>query len=280
MSGNSHRPSPETKDLSFKEKLYTIIFEADTPEGKAFDVLLLWSIILSVLVVIIDSAVDPASRHGDFFYNLEWFFTVLFTVEYILRIYSTRKPLGYAVSFYGIVDLIAILPSYISLFIAGSQYLLVVRILRLLRIFRLFKLTHFVNEAEILSTALKASRNKITVFLFAVINIVVIIGALMYLIEGPQNGFTDIPTSMYWAIVTLTTVGYGDISPQTSLGQFLASFVMIIGYGIIAIPTGIVTAELAQSATKVKENSIVCPVCSTKGHDLDAEFCKHCGNKL
>jgi voltage-gated potassium channel len=280
MSGNDYRPSPKTSNLSFKEKLYTIIFEADTPEGKAFDVLLLWSIILSVLVVIIDSAVDPASHYGDLLYYLEWFFTILFTIEYILRLYSTRNPLGYVVSFYGIVDLIAIVPSYISLFIAGSQYLLVVRILRLLRIFRLFKLTHFVNEAEILTTALKASRNKITVFLFAVINIVVIIGALMYLIEGPQNGFMDIPTSMYWAIVTLTTVGYGDISPQTALGQFLASFVMIIGYGIIAIPTGIVTAELAQSAVQVKKNSIICPVCSTKGHDLDAEFCKRCGNKL
>ena len=263
---------------SLRAKLYEIIFEADTPAGKWFDIVLLWAILLSVLVVFLESIAKLRVSYGLIFYYLEWFFTILFTVEYALRIFSARRPLLYVSSFYGVIDVLAILPTYLSLVFVGSQYLLVIRILRLLRVFRILKLTHMMRQASILRRALIASRGKIAVFLFAVLSLVVVIGAVMYVIEGPENGFTSIPFSMYWAIVTMTTVGYGDVSPQTTLGQIFASFVMIIGYAIIAVPTGIVSVEMADAARRTSAR--VCPECLREGHDIDAKFCKFCGSSM
>ncbi len=271
--------TPPESAAGWRKKLYRIIFEADTPGGKAFDVALLWAIILSITVVFLESIKSLKNDFGEIFYILEWFFTILFTVEYVLRLACVNKSFRYARSFFGVVDLLAILPTYISLIIAGSQYLLVIRILRLLRVFRIFKLTHFITQADVLKKALLASRLKITVFLFAVLSLVVIIGAMMYVIEGPENGFTSIPTSIYWTIVTLTTVGYGDISPQTPTGQLLASIVMLTGYAIIAVPTGIVSVELAE-ATRSGNKKRICPNCENEGHDKDAVHCKFCGAKL
>lgn len=267
-----------TERKSLKNYLYEVIFEADTKTGKMFDVTLLWLILLSVLIVSLESLNGLKQDYGKIFFILEWIFTILFTIEYVLRIYCTNKPLKYVFSFYGVIDLVAILPTYISLFIAGSHYLLIVRILRLLRVFRVFKLNHLLKQADILKKALLASRAKIGVFLFTVISLVFVIGSLMYVVEGPQNGFTSIPVSMYWTIVTMTTVGYGDISPQTPLGQLLASAVMIIGYAIIAVPTGIVSVELAQVNKSVTTQ--ICPQCLKEGHDSDAVHCKFCGTKL
>ena len=276
MKENQTGSTEQNRD--FRNKLYEIIFEADTPAGKWFDIFLLWAILISVLVVFLESISELRSSYGDIFYYLEWFFTILFSVEYILRIISTKKPFGYIFSFYGIIDVLAILPTYLSLVIAGSQYLLVIRILRLLRVFRILKLTHMIRQTTILKRALIASRGKIAVFLFAVLTLIVIIGAVMYVIEGPENGFTSIPFSMYWAIVTMTTVGYGDISPQTTIGQIFASFVMIMGYAIIAVPTGIVSVEIA--AVTKKSSAQVCPSCFKEGHDLDAKYCKYCGSSI
>lgn len=260
-------------------KLHEIIFEAETPAGKAFDILLILSILLSVITIMIGSVRHIRAQHEVLLHGAEWFFTALFTVEYALRLLCVGRPLLYATSFFGIVDLLAIAPTYLSLVLPGSQYLLVIRTLRMLRIFRILKLVKYVGEAQYLLRALRASRRKITVFLFTVLIIVVIVGALMYVIEGVDNGFTSIPRSIYWAIVTLTTVGYGDISPQTSLGQTLAALVMIMGYSIIAVPTGIVTAELAFARDR-PVNTQACPSCSAEGHDTDAEYCKYCGAKL
>ena len=266
---------------SWQERLHSIIFEAETPAGKLFDVLLMISILTSVFVVMLDSVSVVNSRFGPQLDLLEWFFTLLFTVEYILRLSCVGRPLSYATSFYGIVDLLAIIPTYVSVFIPGSEFLLVIRVLRILRIFRVLKLVQYISEATLLLTALRASRRKITVFLFTVLTLVIILGSFMYLIEGAENGFTSIPRSIYWAIVTLTTVGYGNIAPQTSLGQILAAFVMILGYSIIAVPTGIVTVELSQAtASANKEPTRSCHECSAEGHDGDADFCKYCGSKL
>ncbi len=240
-------------ELSTKERLYHIIFESDTPPGKAFDVALLIAILLSVLTVMLESVGSIARQHGPLVRTFEWIFTFMFTIEYILRIYCARKRLGYVLSFYGIVDLISIVPTYLSLIIVGSQYVLMIRILRLLRVFRVLKLYHFLGEAQVLGRALRQSAAKITVFIGTVVTMVFIVGSLMYLIEGPENGFTSIPVSIYWAIVTLTTVGYGDIAPQTVAGQTLASVVMILGYGIIAVPTGIVSVEISKAESKKKE---------------------------
>ncbi|MDD2389613.1 MAG: ion transporter [Desulfobacterales bacterium] len=269
-----HRPAPR-----WRSQLHEIIFEADTPAGKAFDVVLIWSIIISVSAVILESMSGFKSKFGSTLFAIEWFFTILFTIEYILRLLSVGRPLRYAKSFFGIVDLLAVIPTYASLFMPGSQYLLTVRILRLLRIFRVFKLTAYLNEAKVLTSALRASRRKISVFLLAVITIVVIIGSLMYVIEGEENGFTDIPASIYWAIVTMTTVGYGDVSPQTPFGKAIASLVMIMGYGIIAVPTGIVTVGIAQAVKKTTSTQ-ACPQCGAEGHDPDAGYCKYCGAHL
>lgn len=263
----------------WRARLHRIIFEADTPAGKAFDVVLLWAILLSVGVVLVESMVAVRERFGAVLRAVEWGFTLLFTVEYGLRLISVRKPWRYAISFFGVVDLLAVLPTYVSLFVAGSQSLIVIRALRLLRVFRIFKLRGYVREANVLLVALRMSRPKITVFLGSVLTLVIIMGALMYLIEGEENGFTSIPRGIYWAIVTLTTVGYGDIAPHTVLGQALASVVMIMGYSIIAIPTGIVSVELAQ-ATRQAVTTRACPSCSHEGHDRDAKYCKYCGEPL
>lgn len=263
-----------------RARLHEIIFEADTRAGRIFDIALIWLILLSVATVILESVSSVRAQHGKLLYALEWLFTLLFTVEYGLRLLSVRRPLRYATSFFGVVDLLAIIPTYLSIFLPGSQYLLVIRILRLLRVFRLLKLSEYVAEADTLRLALRAARRKISVFISAVVLLVVIIGALMYVVEGEEHGFTSIPTSIYWAIVTLTTVGYGDLSPRTPLGQMLASMVMVIGYGIIAVPTGIVTVELAQAARRKDITRQSCPACAAEGHDVDALFCKYCGTKL
>ncbi|MDY0362427.1 MAG: ion transporter [Desulforegulaceae bacterium] len=269
-----------TKDLNLlKHRLHEIIFEADTKPGKIFDILLIISIILSVLVVMADSVASLNNSFGHYFYAAEWFFTILFTTEYFLRIISVKKPVKYCLSFFGIIDLLAVLPTYISVFIPASRYLLIIRILRVLRIFRVLKLAKYLGEAKILKEALAASSRKIIVFISTVITLVFIFGSLMYLVEGPESGFTSIPKSIYWAIVTMTTVGYGDISPGTPLGQTLASFIMILGYGIIAVPTGIVTAELTWKKTR-EITTQVCPECMAEGHDKDALYCKYCSAKL
>ena len=262
-----------------REKLHEVIFEADTPVGKWFDLLLIICIGVSVTLVMLDSVASIQKSWGESLYKWEWFFTLLFTVEYILRLLSVKRPMLYATSFFGIVDLLAILPTYFSLLFPGSQYLLVSRILRVLRIFRIFKLVQYLSEAKLLVQALRASRRKITVFIFVVFNLVIIFGCLMYLLEDPADGFTSIPRSIYWAIVTLTTVGYGDISPKTGMGQAVSAIIMIIGYAIIAVPTGIVTVELSHAFHK-KLTTQACPTCSAEGHDSDAKHCKFCGEKL
>ncbi len=265
----------------WRARVHEIVYEADTRAGKLFDVALVFAIMASVLVLMLES-VRPIEQAWHWqLKTLEWMFTVFFTAEYILRLYSVTRPIKYATSFFGIVDLVAVLPTWVSFFFPGSQYLLSVRVLRLLRIFRILKLAKFLSQAEILKRALANSRRKIIVFLLTVMTLVVIIGTLVYVIEGEQNGFTSIPTGVYWAIVTLTTVGYGDISPKTPLGQALASIVMIMGYGIIAVPTGIVTAELTQEKNEPKPVSTQsCRACSAEGHDVDAKFCKYCGDEL
>ncbi|SEA62003.1 voltage-gated potassium channel [Desulfuromusa kysingii] len=271
---------PERKldsDQNLRHRLHTIIFEADTPTGKLFDLLLIFSIIISVIVVMLDSVADLNLKYGQLFLFLEWFFTIIFTAEYLLRLSCIGRPSKYATSFYGIVDLLSILPSYVSLLLPSGKYFLVIRILRLLRVFRVLKLVQYVGESNFLQRALWASRRKISVFLLSVFLMMIIFGSLMYLVEGAENGFTSIPRSIYWAVVTMTTVGYGDISPQTSLGQAIASLVMILGYGIIAIPTGIVTAELT---FKRHISTQVCPECSAEGHDVNAKHCKFCGADL
>jgi len=264
---------------SRRDRIHEVIFEAETPAGKAFDVALLVAIVVSILAVCLESVASIRAQYGPALRALEWGITILFTIEYILRLYSVGKPWRYALSFYGIVDLLSFLPTYLSFFVAGSQSLLVIRALRLLRVFRVLKLVHFVGEARLLRAALRASTRKIIVFLGAVLTIVVIVGALMYLIEGSENGFTSIPQAIYWAIVTMTTVGYGDIAPQTLLGKILASAVMIMGYAIIAVPTGIVTVELA-SSVKSSVRTDACPECGADGHAIDAVHCRYCGAKL
>lgn len=271
---------PERKpesDHQLRYRLHEIIFEADTPTGKLFDILLIFSIIISVIVVMLDSVAALDLQYGTLFFYLEWFFTLVFTVEYGLRLSCIGRPAKYAKSFYGIVDLLSILPSYISLLLPAGKYLLVIRILRLLRVFRVLKLVQYVGESNYLQRALWASRRKIVVFLLSVFLLMIIFGSVMYIVEGGENGFTSIPRSIYWAIVTMTTVGYGDISPQTNMGQVIASLVMILGYGIIAIPTGIVTAELT---FQQHLSTQACPECSAEGHDLDATHCKFCGADL
>ena len=261
----------------WRQRLHEVIFEADTAGGKAFDLTLIVCIALSIIVVMLDSIQDLHDRYGSLLYVAEWVFTLLFTAEYVLRLLSVGRPLRYALSFYGIVDFLSIVPTYLSIFVPGTQYLLVIRSLRVLRIFRIFKLSQYVGEARQLTRALHSSRRKIMIFYFTVIHIVVIVGAMMYLIEGRENGFTSIPRSIYWAIVTITTVGYGDIAPQTNVGQAVAAFLMITGYAILAVPTGIVTAEWAMQNRQRIISTQSCPQCSSEGHDADAKFCKHCG---
>lgn len=273
---------PAPRKGTFKERLHEIIFEADTPAGKAFDVLLLVAITLSVLVVVLESVEGLHQQYAHLFTIVEWVFTVLFSIEYLLRLYSVKRPIHYARSFYGIIDLLAIMPTYLSLFFPGSQYLLTIRALRLLRIFRVFKISRYLQESSMLVRALINSRIKISIFLFAVFMIVLIAGSAMYFIEGSSNpGFSSIPRSMYWAIVTVTTVGYGDISPTTVVGQGFAALLMMLGYAIIAVPTGIVSSEMVR--TEMAAHQITtqhCPNCLREGHEADAVHCKYCGEKL
>lgn len=270
---------PDRAMAPWRQRLHEIIFGAETPGGKAFDIALLLAILLSVTAVLLESVAGVRATHGFELRAVEWFFTVLFTVEYLLRLLCVGRPMRYALSFFGVVDFMAIVPTYLSVLLPGAQSLIVIRALRLLRVFRVMKLVHFVGEARVLRTALHASTRKIIVFLGTVLTLMLIVGALMYLIEGEQHGFTNIPQSIYWTIVTMTTVGYGDIAPATVLGRMLASVVMIIGYGIIAVPTGIVTVEMA-SARKRPVSTRSCPQCAAEGHDSDAVHCKFCGSRL
>jgi voltage-gated potassium channel len=262
-----------------RETLYVIIYEADTPLGKAFDVGLILSILASVLAVMLDSVASINRVYGGFLYRVEWFFTIAFSIEYLVRLVCVNHPIRYARSFFGVIDLLAILPTYVSIFLPGAQYLLVIRVLRVLRVFRVLKFVRHIREATALMAALKKSSRKITVFLITILCLVLILGSLEYLIEGESSGFTSIPRSVYWAIVTLTTVGYGDISPQTPLGQALAAVIMILGYSIIAVPTGIVSVEVHRAMTKDMK-PLRCPACGRDGHDSDAAFCKFCGSGL
>ncbi|MGE4287465.1 MAG: ion transporter [Salinivirgaceae bacterium] len=264
-----------------KQRLYKIIFEADTRSGKQFDVVIIVLILLSILAVILESVSSIKETFGVYLKAFEWLVTFLFTLEYFVRIWIVSKPRKFIFSFFGIIDLLAFLPTYLDLFISGAHGLMVIRALRLLRIFRVLKLNRYTSEGNLIAKALRASRFKISVFLYAVLMIVIILGAAMYLVEGPENGYQSIPKSMYWVIVTITTVGYGDITPQTVIGQFLASFIMILGYAIIAVPTGIVTAEMGRVHQNEHRKSIrVCKRCLKEGHETDALFCSKCGATL
>ena len=275
MDASALRPSPRSR---WRRRLHEIIFEADTRAGRAFDIGLLIAILASIIVVMLESIADVRRDHGAALRAAEWVLTAVFTVEYALRLAAVDRPGLYARSFFGIVDLLAIAPTYLALVVPEAHSLMVIRGIRLLRVFRILKLSHFLGEAQVLVTALRASRRKITVFVGGVLTTVVIVGALMYLIEGEEHGFTSIPTSMYWAVVTMTTVGYGDLAPKTPLGQLLASLLMILGYGIIAVPTGIVSVELASAARAVSRQA--CPSCGAEGHDVDAIHCKYCGARV
>lgn len=276
-------PESTKKYAKWKHELHEIIYEADTPAGKLFDVVLLIAILVSVLAVMLESVVSIDLKYHRVLNITEWIITILFTLEYIARIVCIKKPRVYIFSFFGIIDLLSTLPKYLSLFIGGTHALAALRALRLLRVFRILKLVRFLGASRVLTKALKASRAKIFVFLFFIIILCSILGTIMYLVEGDSNsGFTSIPRSIYWAIVTLTTVGYGDIAPSTPLGQLIASVIMILGYGIIAIPTGIVSAEYVKSTEndKIHTNTQACPNCNAINHIDNAEFCYECGSNL
>lgn len=264
---------------AWRDTLYRIIFEADTPAGKAFDIILVICIIASVLTIMLDSVAAIHLHWKTLLFVLEWIFTLIFTVEYVARIISVKKPTGYIFSFLGMVDLLSTLPSYIVLFLDLPAYAISLRLLRLLRIFRILKLAYYLEESAVMANALAASRRKLLVFLLTILMLVMILGTLMFAVEGPENGYTSIPVSIYWAIVTMTTVGYGDISPHTPLGQFIASAVMILGYAIIAVPTGIVSVEMARSQSQ-QNVVIACPRCMLEGHAVDARYCRRCGERL
>jgi voltage-gated potassium channel len=269
-----------TSQKNWKTRLYETIFEADTRAGKLFDITLLVLIIFSTLTVMLETIPELSKQYGSRFYAIEWFFTIVFTLEYILRIIAVPRKAKYIFSALGIIDLLSILPAYVGIFLAGAQVFLVIRVIRLFRVFRILKLAQFIGAGNTLRTALLASRHKISVFLLTVVMIVIISGTVMYLVEGPEHGFESIPKSIYWAIVTLTTVGYGDIAPQTFLGQSIASLIMILGYGILAVPTGIVSAEMIQIKSRDHLSTQVCPNCMRDGHDADAVYCKYCSSKL
>ncbi|MCB9222711.1 MAG: ion transporter [Crocinitomicaceae bacterium] len=263
----------------WQRKMNEVIFGAETPAGKWFDIILLIIILISVIGVMLESVPGIREDWGELLHTGEWVLTIIFSLEYIARLLCVKRPILYIFSFYGVIDLLSVLPTYLGLFFVGTGPLRVLRCVRLLRLFRILKLHQFVEDSERLMRALKSSRTKITVFLFTVLMLVVILGTIMYLVEDHQSGFTSIPRSIYWAIVTLTTVGYGDIAPSTPLGQFIASIVMILGYAIIAVPTGIVTNELMNDKNNIVSNR-ACPNCSKDDHDEDADFCKHCGHQL
>ena len=272
------KPAP-----GWRRHMYDVIFEADTPAGRRFDIALVGAIMLSILVVVLDSVPLLHDDYGAALHLLEWLFTLLFTVEYMARILAVQRPLRYVTSFYGIIDFLSVLPTYFSLLVPGSAVLLDIRILRLLRVFRIFKLTLYVEEYTRLGEALAASRRKLMVFLSVVLMAILILGTIMYVVEGPQNGFTSIPVSMYWATVTMTTVGYGDITPHTHLGKAIASFMMLLGWGILAVPTGIVTAEMTLRRGGYPnpfQPPRDCPACGSGGHEANARFCKDCGKPM
>jgi voltage-gated potassium channel len=267
-------------DGGLRRDLFVVIFESDTRAGKLFDIILLWTIVASVIVVMLDSIASVSARFGTLFDVLEWGFTALFTAEYLARLSCVKRPLRYARSFFGIIDLLAVLPTYLALFVPGLHALIDIRLLRLLRVFRILKLTEYVAEYRRLGWALHASRRKIFVFIGTVFMLVVLIGTLMYLIEGPENGFTSIPIAVYWAITTVTTVGFGDITPKTDLGRALASFSMLLGWGILAVPTGIVTAEMTSQRIRQDHRVRVCPGCGSTDHTERARHCQACGTLL
>jgi voltage-gated potassium channel len=265
----------------WRQRLYIIIFFTDTPAGQRFDRYLLLAILASLVVVMLDSVNDVHSQYDQWFTSLEWGFTALFAAEYVVRLYCSPKPLRYAFSFYGLIDLLAILPALLTLLYPDAQYLLIIRVIRMLRVFRVLKLSPYLRQANFLLTALRGSKQKITVFFACIATLVTVFGTLMYVIEGPAHGFTSIPKGIYWAVVTLTTVGFGDIVPQTPLGQALSTLVMITGYSIIAVPTGIFTAELATAMRSGEEHlKHPCPVCTKNTHERHAAFCNRCGNPL
>lgn len=276
MSGSEEE---QTEALSLRERVRRVIFHSTRFEEKLFDVLLILAIVTSVVIVMLESVRSIRVEHGGLLYGLEWMFTILFTLEYAIRIYVSEKPLRYVFSFFGIVDLLSILPTYLDLIYPGAHYLMLFRAVRVLRIFRVLKMVQFMGEANLLYRAVWASARKIVVFMVAVVTMVLVLGSIMYLIEGPEHGFTSIPKSVYWAIVTLTTVGYGDISPQTPFGQMFASVIMILGYGVIAVPTGIVTAEITLASRGPRKRR-VCGGCGEKDHKLTANYCRNCGTKL
>lgn len=275
-------PGTDTALQGWRLRLYTIIFESDTRAGRWFDVALIVLIMASVAVVVADSVPALQARWHRVFWAAEWVFTLLFTIEYVARLLCVRQPLRYVTSFFGIVDLLALLPTYLALLLPEAHVLIDVRVLRLLRIFRVFKLTAYMTEYSSLGQALRASRRKITVFLTAVLMIVLVMGTLMYVVEGPSNGFESIPTAVYWAITTMTTVGFGDITPKTDMGRFIASVMMLLGWGTLAVPTGIVTAEMAsqRGAAPQVPTTRTCPECLTEGHLPEARYCLHCGAHL
>lgn len=271
-------PTAMRRRSRLQDRVYRVIFESDTPAGRGFDIILILAIVASVVAVMLDSMASVREAAGGVLSAAEWAFTILFTIEYILRLYAAPRRLRYARSFFGVIDLLALAPTYLSVLLPGGHFLLVVRVLRVLRVFRVLKLAKYVAEAELIVAALKASGRKIAVFLFAVLSIVVVVGSLIYLIEGDASGFTSIPRSVYWAIVTLTTVGYGDISPRTPLGQTLAATIMILGYGLIAVPTGLVSMEISLALSRHQKR--LCPECGTSESDPDARFCRRCSASL
>ncbi|AOW16561.1 ion transporter [Polaribacter vadi] len=265
---------------SWREKIHEIIYEADTPEGKLFDVILLITIIASILLVMLESVESIDFKYHDYLNIGEWIITIFFSIEYILRIISIKKPLKYVFSFYGIIDLLSTIPMYLTFILVGSHSLVALRALRLLRVFRILKLARYTGASEKLTLAMRASKAKISVFLFFIVIVCIILGTVMYMVEGQENGFTNIPKSIYWAIVTLTTVGFGDIAPQTPLGQLIASVIMILGYAVIAIPTGIVSSELTKSTLNEDVNTQSCPNCLKEKHKDNAIYCYNCGSVL
>ncbi len=284
MTSNTSVPASPTEPgrpmAGWRLRLYTVIFESDTRAGRLFDMWLIVLILASVLAVVLDSLPALPGAQRELLYRVEWLFTALFTVEYLARLACVRHPLRYALSFYGVVDLLALLPTYLALLVPEVHALIDVRVLRLLRVFRIFKLTAYLAEFQALGGALRASRRKVLVFISAVLMIVLVMGTLMYVVEGPANGFTSIPTAVYWAITTMTTVGFGDITPKTELGRFIASIMMLLGWGTLAVPTGIVTAEMTARRLGSQPVSRTCPECLAEGHAPEAHYCLHCGSAL
>lgn len=281
MGNEQHKNKSENRLSPLQQKIHEIIFEADTREGKLFDIILLVFIVVSVIVTMLDSLTIDSKRINNWLYAIEWIVTIGFTIEYSLRIYCVNKPVNYIFSFYGLIDLLSLIPTYLSVVFIESHYLAVIRILRLLRIFRIFKLAPYIKESNILLISLRKSKRKISIFFFFMVLLTTILGSAMYVIEfGVNDKFSSIPESIYWAIVTITTVGYGDISPVTPMGKFLASFMMILGYAIIAVPTGIITANIAKEYKAENLTTQSCPHCLKEGHDIDAKYCKYCGGKL